>query len=158
MGGRPGQESDSEESRPWRDGFRGDNAGGVGPFCLSLRFKDGRQWDGFSMSLYVRHHWMDDGGRTDRLILVFSGGGVYVEGHHLKRQVEALLEEGKLKRIQEHDRAEVAAITAYNLDKRKAEDKEPIVLRIVVSPAIEAVLESDENLAAIAEAMKGEGA
>ena len=52
----------------------------------------------------------------------------------------------------------IAAIQSHNLDKRKAEDKEPIVLRIVVSPAIETVLETDENLAEIAKVMKGEDA
>jgi hypothetical protein len=155
IGTQPGQISQEEE---WRKGFGGENAGGANPFCLSLRFKDGRELDGFSMSLYARHHWIDGGGPVERLLLVFSIGGVYVEGYHLKREVEALLEEGKLKRIQEHDTAEIAAIRHHNLDKRKAADKEAVVLRIVVSPGIEEVLESDENLAAIAKVVKGEDA
>ncbi len=58
MGTQPGQISNVEE---WRKGFGGDNAGGANPFSLSLRFKDGRQLDGFSMSLYARHHWIDGG-------------------------------------------------------------------------------------------------
>ena len=154
MGLQPGQNGEVGE---WRKAFGGDNAGG-NTFSLSLRLKDGRQVDGFSMSLYARHHWIDGGGPVERLVLLFSNGGVYVEGHHMKREVEALLEEGKLKRIQELDSAEIAAIRRHNLDKRKAEEKEPIVLRIVVSPEIEEVLESDENLAGIAKAMKGEDA
>ena len=153
MGTQPGQISNVEE---WRKGFGGDNAGGANPFSLSLRFKDGRQLDGFSMSLYARHHWIDGGGRVERLVLVFSIGGVYVEGQHLKREIEALLEEGKLKRIQEHNSAEIAAIQSHNLDRRKPEEKEPIVLRIIVSPSIETLLESDETLAEIAKAVKGE--
>src|SRR4051794_14827517 len=99
MGGRPGQEENAGENTPWRNGFSGDNAGTANPFCLSLRFKNGRHLEGFSMSLYVRHYWMDDGGQVERLVLVFSIGGIYVEGHHLKKQIDALLEEGKLKRI-----------------------------------------------------------
>ena len=110
------------------------------------------------MGLYKRHYWMNGGGKVERLLLLFSDGGVYVEGLHLKPQVEALLEEGKLKRIQIHNSADIGAIQSHNLDKRKPEDKDPIVLRIVVSPAIETVLETDENLAEIAKVMKGEGA
>jgi hypothetical protein len=153
MGAPPGATTEGEG---WRKGLIGDNAGGANPFTLSVRRKDGRQVDGFSMSLYARHHWIDDGGPVERLVLVFSIGGVYVAGHHLKRDVDALLEEGKLKRIQEHDSAEIAAIRRHNLDRRKAEDKEPIVLRVVVSPGIEGALAADESLAAVAEAMKGE--
>ncbi len=89
-------------------------------------------------------------------MLIFSVGGVYVEGQHLKREIEALLEEGKLKRIQEHNSAEIAAIQRHNVDKRKPEEKEPIVLRVIVSPSIETMLESDETLAEIAKAVKGE--
>jgi hypothetical protein len=148
------QENDDKN---WRAGFGGDNASGANPFSLSLRPKNGRQIDGLSMSLFVCHHWIDDGGSMDRLVLVFSVGGVYVEGIHLKRQVEALLEEGKLKRIQEHDSAEIEAIRAHNLDKRKPEEKEPIVLRILVTPDIETRLRSDEHLAVIASAMKEGG-
>lgn len=155
MGQQPG-EAGQEEG--WRKGFGGDNAGAANPFSLSVRYRDGRKVDGFSMSLYVRHHWIDAGGQVERLVLVFSTGGVYVEGQHLRREVDALLEEGKLKRIQEHDSAEVAAIRGHNLDKRLPEEKEPIVLRVIVSPDIEAALEGDENLAAIAQAMKGGGA
>src|ERR1700683_2369822 len=110
--------------RPWRNGFGGDNAGGVNPFCLSLRTKDGRQIGGPSMSLFAWHQWIDDGGPMEKLVLIFSVGGVYVEGVHLKRVVESLLEEGKLKRIQEHSSTEIEAIRAHNLDNRKPEDKE----------------------------------
>jgi hypothetical protein len=156
VGPRPGLAEAGEGKHDWRKGFCGDNAGAANPFSLSLRHRDGRACDGFSMSLYARHRWIDQGGPVERLVLLFSNGGVYVEGQHLKREVEALLEEGKLKRIQEHDSAEIAAITAHNLDRRKPEDKEPIVLRIVVSPSVESVLENDENLAEIARAMKGE--
>ena len=156
MGGGQGPDDQIDESRPWRNGFSGDNAGGTNPFCLSLRSKDGRQMGGPSMSLFTWHEWIDDGGPTEKLVLLFSVGGVYVEGMHLKRAVEALLEEGKLKRIQEHDSAEIEAIRAHNLDKRKREEKEPIVLRIVITPDLETRLKSDETLAVIAARMKGE--
>src|ERR1017187_4563914 len=148
------QENDEKH---WRPGFGGDNASSANPFSLSLRPKNGRQIDGLSMSLFVCHHWIDDGGPVDRLVLVFCVGGVYVEGIHLKRQGGALPGEGKLKRSQEHDSPEIEAIRAHNLDKRKPEEKEPIVLRILIAPDIETRLKSDDNLAVIANAMKGGG-
>jgi len=151
-----GSHGKSEESRGWRNGFSGDNAGGFNTFCLSLRAKSGREIDGISMHLYVTHKWLDNGGPSEKLVIFFSAGAVYVEGLHIKRQVEALLEEGKLKRIQEHDSTEIEAIRAHNLDKRKADEKEPIVLRIIISPDLETRLKTDEYLAAIAAAMKGE--
>jgi hypothetical protein len=151
-----GTQGETEEDRPWRNGFSGDNAGGVSPFCLSLRSKNGRDLEGPPWSLFTWHRWMDDGGPAEKLVLLFSVGGVYVEGLYMKRQVEALLEEGKLKRIQEHDEAEIEAIRSHNLDKRKPEEKEPTVLRIFVTPDLETRLRSDEHLAVIAEAMKGE--
>jgi hypothetical protein len=153
IGSQAAQPDDQDPA--WRPGFGGDTVGGANPISLSLRTKDGRQIDGLSMSLYECHHWVDDGGPIDRLVLIFSVGGVYVEGNHLKRQVEALLEEGRLKRIQEHDSAEIEAIRAHNLGQRKPEEKEPVVLRILVTPDIETRLRSDENLAVIASAMKG---
>jgi len=156
MGIAEREHGDAEEGRTWRKGFGGDNAGGLNPFCLSLRRKDGRQSEGPSMSLFLWHYWIDDGGAVERLVLLFSVGGIYIEGMYIKRQLSALLEEGKLKYIQQHDAAEIEAIRAHNLDKRKPEEKEPIVLRILVTPDIEKRLQSDENLAVIAAAMKGE--
>ena len=162
MGSGAGPPDVDDESRPWRNGFSGDNAGGANPFCLSLRSRDGRQMGGPSMSLFIWHDWIDDGGPTEKLVMFFNIGGsinvcgIYVEGLHMKRPVEALLEEGKLKRIQQHDSVEIEAIRAHNLDKRRPEEKEPIVLRILVTPDLETRLKSDENLAVIAEAMRGD--
>ena len=106
MGSQAGpkeEQGETGEWRNWRNGFGADNAGSANPLSISLRYKEGRSLDGFSMGLYKRHRWMDGGGKVERLLLLFSDGGVYVEGLHLKPQVEALLEEAKLKRIQEHD-------------------------------------------------------
>jgi hypothetical protein len=157
-----GQGQETDEARPWRNGFGSDNAGGPNSFCLSLRSKDGRKSEGPSMSLFLWHYWIDDGGPTEKLVLLFNIGGafsvcgIYVEGLHMKRAVRALLEEGKLKYIQQHDSAEIEAIRGHNLDTRKLEEKEPIVLRIVIKPDLETRLRSDEHLAVIADAMKGE--
>ena len=156
MGIAAGESGGAEEGRAWRKGFGGDNAGSLNPFCLSLRRSDGRESEGPSMSLFAWHYWIDDGGPVERLVLIFSVGGIYVEGVHMKRQLNVLIEEGKLKYIQQHNSAEIEAIRAHNLDKRKPEDKEPIVRRILVTPDIMTRLKSDENLAAIAAAMKGE--
>jgi hypothetical protein len=148
--------TEAEEERAWRNGFSGDNSGGLTPFCLSLRSKDGRVMEGPSWSLFTWHGWMDTGGPVEKLVLLFSVGGIYIEGLHMRKQVESLLEEGKLKRIQEHDKTEIEAIRAHNLDKRKSEDKEPVVLRIVVAPSIKHRLEIEEHLGIIVAALKGE--
>jgi hypothetical protein len=145
-----------KEQKPWRNGFGGDNASGFHPFCLVLKSKDGRVMRGPSMGLFTWHEWLDDGGPVEKLVILFSVGGVYVEGIHMKSKVEALLEEGKLKYIQQHDDIEIEAIRAHNLDVREKEKKEPIVLRIVVAPNLKTRLESDKDLAPIAAAMKGD--
>jgi hypothetical protein len=151
LGDGPGR---SDGAQLWRKGFGRDNA--QGSFCLSLRTKDGRNISGPSMSLFTWHDWIDDGGQVERLILFFSVGAVYVEGLHMKSQVESALEEGKLKWIQEHDAAEIEAIRQHNRDKCRAEDKEPIVLRLLVAPDLQARLKASKHGAVIAAAMKGE--
>jgi hypothetical protein len=151
-----GRSQAADENAPWRKGIGKDNASGSSAFCLALRRKDGRHESGPPMNLFTWHEWMDDAGPTERLFLFFSVGAVYVEGLHLKFQVESVLQEGKLKWIQEHDRAEVEAIRAHNLDKRNAEEKEPIVLRILITPDLETRLKMSKHLASIVEAMRGE--
>ncbi len=84
---------------------------------------------------------------------VQSWSGIYIEGQHLQRGLDAL-EEGKLKRIQEHNSNEIALIKSRNAGVRKLEDKEPIVSRVVISPSFESLLESDENLGEIAKFLK----
>ncbi len=101
----------------------------------------------------ARGKWIDRDAKTERLVWIFSNGGIYIEGQHLKRGLDAL-EEGKLKRIQEQDSNEIALIQSHNADVRKPEEKEPIVSRVVVSPSFESVLEEDENLVEIAKAIK----
>jgi hypothetical protein len=142
-----------EHETEWRQAFLMEREGAAQSFSVSVRLKDGRDADGFPTSLYVRHKWIDQGSKTERLVWLFSNGGIYVEGQHLRRGLDAL-EEGKLKRIQEQDSSEVALIESHNADIRKPEDKEPIISRVVVSPGFESVLESDENLAEIARVIK----
>lgn len=142
-----------EVETEWRQAFLMEREGAAQSFSVSLRLKDGRDADGFPTSLYVRHKWIDRNSKTESLVWIFSNGGIYVEGQHLKRGLDAL-EEGKLKRIQEQDSKEIALIQSHNADVRKPEDKEPIVSRVVVSPSFESVLEEDENLVEIAKAIK----
>ena len=143
-----------EEERPqWRRAFIVEREGAAQSFCVSVRSADGRSAEGFAMSLYIRHRWLDRGSRTERLVLLFSNGGIYVEGQHLQRGLDAL-EEGKLKRIQAQDGNEIAAIRSRNADVRKAEDKEPVITRLLVSPGFDSVLEEEETLAHIARAVK----
>jgi len=145
----PKEETETE----WRQAFLMEREGAAQSFSVSLRLKDGRDADGFPISLYMRHKWIDRNSKTESLVWIFSNGGIYIEGQHLKRGLDAL-EEGKLKRIQEQDSNEIALIQNHNADVRKPEDKEPIVSRVVVSPSFESVLEEDENLVEIANAIK----
>jgi hypothetical protein len=142
--------------RPWRNGFAGDNAGDFAPFCLCLQSSDGRSMEGPSMSLFLWHAWRDGGGPFEKLVLFFNSGTIYVEGLHMKAKVEAIFQQGKLKRIQQHDSLEIQAIAAHNLDIRKSEDKEPVVLRFIIVPSLEERLRNDESLAPILNAVRGE--
>jgi len=146
------------EAQPqWRKAFVVEREGAAQAFCISVRSADGRDVDGFAMSLYVRHKWLDHGARTERLVLIFSAGAICIEGQHLQRGLDAL-EEGKLKRIQVQDSNEIALIRGHNADTRKVEDKEPIVTRVIVSPRFDLLLESEESLAEIAGLIKEEHA
>lgn len=148
------KETGPEEAHEWRDGFTGDNAGGSSPFCLSLCSRDGREMEGPSMEMFQWHYWLDDAGPVQRLVLLFMVGAAYIEGEDMKRRVKALFQEGKLKRIQEHTAVEMEAIRRYNHD-RKPEDREPVVIRIIVVPDIQTRLKSDASLAPIAALIKG---
>jgi hypothetical protein len=143
----------AEEQTHWRRAFLVEREGAAQSFCVSVRPADGREADGFPMHLYIRHKWLDRRARLEKLVLLFDGGAIYVEGEHLQRGLDAL-EEGKLKRIQVQDGNEIAAIKGRNADLRKAEEKEPIVSRAVVSPAFDALLEGDKAFAAIAKVIK----
>ena len=108
------------------------------------------------MQLFTWHTWIDGGGPVEKLVLFFSVGAVYIEGVHMKAKVEAIFQEGKLKRVQQHDTLEIEAIKAHNLDVREPEKKEPIVLRFIIVPDLETRLRSDESFAPILAAVKGE--
>lgn len=142
-----------EEEPQWRRAFLVEREGSAQSFCLSVRSSDGRTVEGVAMSLYLRHQWLDRNARAERLVLLFSNGAVCVEGQYLQRGLDAL-EEGKLKRIQAQDGHEIAAIRARNADARKPEDKEPMVTRVFLCPSFDRLLEEDEGLAQIAEAIK----
>jgi hypothetical protein len=147
------QATGAEEETAWRKAFWIDNTGGGSPFSVALRYRDGRLAEGFSPGLYLRHVWLDRGGKVERIVWIFSHGGIYLEGMHLQRGLDAL-EEGRLKRIYEQGESEIKLVESRNLDIRKPEDKEPIVSRLVVSPSWKTVIKSDENLVEIAKAMK----
>jgi hypothetical protein len=148
---RPGGEAEPE----WRQAFVVEREGAGQAFCVSVRLKDGRDAEGFPLSMYLRHRWIDQGAKVERLIWLFSNGAIYVEGRHLKRGLDAL-EEGKLKRIQELDSNEIALIDSRNADIRERDKKEPVVSKVLVCPRFEAVLEADDNFADIVKAIRGE--
>jgi hypothetical protein len=141
----------------WRKAFTAEREGASQAFCISVRSADGREADGFAMHQYLRHKWLDRDSRCERLMLRFSDGVIVIEGQHLQRGLDAL-EEGKLKRIQAQDSNEIAAIKGHNADTRKADEKEPIITRVLVSPSFEESLESDESLAPVVKLIKEEHA
>jgi hypothetical protein len=149
--------AEAQQEPQWRRAFVTEREGAAQAFCVSVRSADGRDVDGFAMSLYLRHKWVDRGARLERLVLMFSNGAICIEGHHLQRGLDAL-EEGKLKRIQAQDGNEIAAIRGHNADTRKPEDKEPIVTRVIISPRFDLLLDSDDSLAEIASHIKEEHA
>lgn len=145
---------EGEEDHPhWRRGFVTEREGVAQAATVSVYDADGRGRGGFSAQLYLRHEWLDRNPHVQKFVLLFNGGGIYVEGQYLERGVDAV-EEGKLKRIQVHDANEIAAIKSRNADVRKPEDKEPVIFRAVISPPLLKLLEEDEMLAGIAEALK----
>ena len=107
-----------EIEHEWRSAFIIEREGSAQSQCVSVRSRDGREANGFVMSLCVRHKWIDRSAKLERLVLIFSHGGIYVEGQHLQRGLDAL-EEGKLKRIQEQNSNEIALIKSHNADVRK---------------------------------------
>ena len=152
IGGLP-QDADSQPD--WRPAFVIEREGAAQSFCISVRLADGRDAEGFAMSLYIRHKWIDRGARVERLVLFFSTGAICIEGEHLQRGLDAF-EEGKLKRIQVQDSNEIALVRSHNADTRHADKKEPIVSRVIVSPSFDSLLESEDNLAEIATHLKEE--
>jgi len=154
VGGLP---QEAEAQPEWRQAFVFEREGAAQAFCISVRSADGREAEGFAMSLYMRHKWLDRAARHEQLVLIFSAGAICIEGEHLQRGLDAL-EEGKLKRIQAQDSNEIALIRGHNADNRHPDKKEPIVSRVIVSPRLDALLESDDSLADIAGLMKEEHA
>jgi len=150
-----GPAQDAEAQPEWRQAFVMEREGSAQTFCISVRSADGREAEGFAMSLYVRHKWLDRTARAERLVLVFSTGAICIEGEHLQRGLDAL-EEGKLKRIQAQDSNEIALVRSHNADNRHPDKKEPIVSRVIVSPSFDSLLENEESLAEIAQHLKEE--
>jgi len=141
-----------EIEHEWRSAFIIEREGSAQSQCVSVRSRDGREANGFVMSLCVRHKWIDRSAKLERLVLIFSHGGIYVEGQHLQRGLDAL-EEGKLKRIQEQNSNEIALIKSHTRCE-KAGRQGASRLRVVLSPSFESLLESEENLAEIAKVVK----
>jgi hypothetical protein len=151
--GAPPLNEKEEEHVPWRRGFIYEREGVTQAASVSVYDADGRGRSGFSMSLYLRYEWLDRNPRLQKFVLLFDGGAIYMEGQYMERGADAA-EEGKLKRIQEHDAHEVAEIKSRNADVRKREDKEPVIFRVIVSPPLSKVLEEDPMLAEVAGALK----
>jgi hypothetical protein len=94
--GSPLEEPPAEPQ--WRKAFTAEREGASQAFSISVRLADGREAEGFAMSMYIRHKWLDRDPRCERLMLKFSDGVIVIEGQHLQRGLDAL-EEGKLRTV-----------------------------------------------------------
>ena len=101
---------------------------------LRLWFKDGRRSCGFPWAIYSGDEWLDSGvsGKAERLALSFGEQTVTVTGYHLRRLL-ALIDEGVLPLIQEHNSREADLLRHGQTDG--ADDQTPIIERIEVGPA-----------------------
>ncbi len=153
--GTPLPETKTAAEEPaWRKAFWVDNSGSGNPFSLSVRYKDDREAEGFASLLYLRHRWLDKGGKVEKLVLLFSVGVIYLEGQYLQQGLDAF-EDGRLKRIREQAETEIKLIEAHNLYVREKAKKEPIISRVKVAQSFQEWLESKKAFAEIAKVMKG---
>lgn len=101
-------------------------------FNLHVERRDGRQSEGFAWSHYAGYRWTDEGGH-ERLVVVFGGRAVDIEGTNLGALVDEI-REGKLNRIRELATARKAQL------ERDNPDNEPVVESVRTYPDFDAVL------------------
>jgi hypothetical protein len=100
---------------------------------LRLVFKDGRRAPGLPWAHFGGYEWTGgEGGRPERIEMIFGGRCVEIEGFCLFPVVEQI-DEGQLKAIQEHNAQEVELLRGENADL-VAGKKRPIITRIAVDP------------------------
>jgi hypothetical protein len=100
-------------------------------FNLHVERRDGRRSEGFSWSHYSGYQWTDDGDH-ERLIVVFGGRALEIEGHNLGVLV-AEIREGQLNSIKE-------MTTGHALLLQEGVDKEPVISSVKMYQDFEEIL------------------
>lgn len=101
-------------------------------FNLHVERRDGRQAEGFAWSHYAGYRWTDEGER-ERLVVIFGGRAVEIEGHHLGVLVTEI-REGQLNSIRELVSREATLMA--NQDK----DGGPVISSVRFYPDFDKVL------------------
>ena len=101
-------------------------------FNLHVERRDGRQAEGFAWSHYAGYRWTDEGER-ERLVVIFGGRAVEIEGHNLGVLVTEI-REGQLNSIRELVSREATLMA--NQDK----DGGPVISSVRFYPDFDEVL------------------
>jgi len=101
-------------------------------FNLHIERRDGKQAEGFAWSHYAGYRWTDEG-THERLVVIFGGRAVEIEGHHLGALVDEI-REGQLNGIRELTSGQGTLLARDN------PDNEPVVTRDTMYPDFEEIL------------------
>lgn len=101
-------------------------------FNLQVEWRDGRRKEGFAWSHYAGYKWTDDG-HAERLVVIFGGRAVEIEGHNLGVLITEI-REGQLNSIRE------LASGQGRLLQNANPDNQPIITGVKAYPDFEEIL------------------
>ena len=100
-------------------------------FTLHVEYKDGRSSEGFAWTYYTGYRWRDVG-HDEKLLLIFGGRALEIEGHNLGMLVTEI-REGKLSSIREMPTAKQQLLKANG-------EGEAVISAIRTFPDVEEIL------------------
>ena len=121
----------SDRSEDWQQPFTSERQHTAQAFNLHVERRDGRHSEGFSWSHYAGYRWTDEG-EQERLVVLFGGRAVEIEGHNLGVLVSEI-REGQLNSIRE-------LATAQATLKRETADTGPVISSVKTHPDFEELL------------------
>lgn len=101
-------------------------------FNLHVEKRDGRHAEGFPWSLYGGYSWNDEG-EHERLVVLFGGRAVEIEGHHLGVLINEI-REGQLNLIRELTTSQGTLLAHEN------PNGEPVITSVKMWPDFEDML------------------
>ena len=101
-------------------------------FNLHVAWRDGLRTEGFAWSHYAGYQWKDEGSH-EKLVVIFGGRALEIEGHHLGVLVEKI-REGQLNGIREMVSSQATLL------KQENPENEPIISSVKTYPDFEEVL------------------